>query len=174
MRRVPLLVLLLALLGLLLLAYLGCGKGSDVCGPGNCIGCCSNNACTQPGTILGQGYERFCGANGGACSACSDTQACRSGSCVARVLATMKYDYKPHAGCDGSSPMHCSVAKLLAPDDFLRAAALFPSCNISEASHTIDCSGQCTFYISCWICPCFGSGIDPCNHVCAWNPTITP
>ncbi len=58
----------------LCLAAAACGGSSDpepvVCGPGNCTGCCFNNACQTGSTAAA------CGHGGAACSACGTNQVC--------------------------------------------------------------------------------------------------
>ncbi len=56
---------------------LSCGTATN-CTVANCNGCCGDD-----GTCHSGATAAMCGSNGGTCSACSDTQACSNGSCVA-------------------------------------------------------------------------------------------
>lgn len=47
-----------------------------VCGPDNCMGCCTESGC-QPGNMHGA-----CGKAGDACNECSDAEMCRTGTCL--------------------------------------------------------------------------------------------
>lgn len=46
------------------------------CGPATCSGCCSNNQCVQTS-------DQTCGTFGSVCVACTDTQTCNLGTCIA-------------------------------------------------------------------------------------------
>ena len=59
---------------------------TELCNSTNCAGCCLNNQCMQQSAMT-------CGAFGSQCIACSDTQACNLGMCVAA----------PKKGCSCSS-----------------------------------------------------------------------
>ena len=65
-------------MGLVVALMPGCQKK---CGPDNCAtGCCSSkNECVQATS------DAQCGTAGGSCSACTDTEACTDGACVAKV-----------------------------------------------------------------------------------------
>ncbi len=111
-------------LALTMAGLAGCGGGTErPCGPATCNGCCDPSGQCQAGA-----GASACGLGGGACSACSITEACLSGGCY-RVAGG-----SDGGACDGGGVTACGPLCVSTAVDPEHCGACFHKCAFANAT----------------------------------------